>query len=64
MLGVPYADHEFFQGRTRNLLTRDADLETHQQALNDLWAYWDELVTSKEFDPGDDLVSLLFLAGT
>ncbi|GAA1973217.1 cytochrome P450 [Amycolatopsis minnesotensis] len=56
LLGVPYADHEFFQGRTRIVLTRDIGLDDRQQALEDLWNYLDELVAAKEADPGDDLI--------
>lgn len=54
LLGVPYADHDFFQSRTSMLVSRTS-LEDRQRAFAELRAYLDDLVTRKESDPGDDL---------
>jgi cytochrome P450 len=61
MLGVPYADHEFFQSRSRTLLARDSDPDEVQRAADELQAYLDRLVATKEADPqgADDLLGRL-----
>jgi cytochrome P450 len=56
LLGVPYADHEFFQARSKLLITRSTSPETRQNAVEELQRYLDELVTSKENEPSDDLI--------
>ncbi|MFI6928614.1 cytochrome P450 [Nonomuraea spiralis] len=56
LLGVPYADHDFFQSRTTMMVRRDS-LEDRQRAFAELRAYIDDLVTRKESEPGDDLFS-------
>ncbi|AEK39386.1 cytochrome P450 [Amycolatopsis mediterranei S699] len=55
-LGVPYADHEFFQVRSSTLLNREVTQEARVQAVEELQNYLDELVTAKEADPTDDLL--------
>jgi cytochrome P450 len=55
-LGVPYADHEFFQVRSSTLLNREVTQEARIQAVEELQNYLDELVTAKEADPTDDLL--------
>ncbi|MFI9205444.1 cytochrome P450 [Streptomyces sp. NPDC053048] len=47
MLGIPYADHEFFEARSRELLTSDTADEARaaREALRD---YLDELVDAKQ----------------
>ncbi|MGN9838207.1 cytochrome P450 [Nonomuraea sp. H19] len=54
LLGVPYEDHEFFQDRSLQLLTRGGDVD---RATADLAAYLGELVRRKRAAPGDDLIS-------
>ncbi|MEV4574457.1 cytochrome P450 [Nonomuraea jabiensis] len=54
LLGVPYADHDFFQDRSAALVTPDRD---GAQATADLTAYLGELVRRKRVEPGDDLIS-------
>ncbi|MFF0866874.1 cytochrome P450 [Nonomuraea sp. NPDC003560] len=54
MLGVPYADHDFFQSRTA-MMVRRTSLEERRRAFAELRAYLDDLVTRKESEPGDDL---------
>ncbi|MER6004522.1 cytochrome P450 [Nonomuraea angiospora] len=54
LLGVPYADHDFFQSRT-TMMVRRTSLEGRQRAFAELRAYIDDLVTRKESEPSDDL---------
>jgi cytochrome P450 len=56
LLGVPYADHEFFEDRTSTMLSMTLPPLTRQKAFFDIQTYLDELVTGKEADPGDDLL--------
>ncbi|WP_158892057.1 cytochrome P450 [Amycolatopsis anabasis] len=56
LLGVPYSDHDFFQQRSKLMLTRTAEPEARRTAVDDLQSYLDKLVTAKEADPGDDLL--------
>jgi cytochrome P450 monooxygenase len=62
MLGVPYSDHEFFESRTRTLVTFTTSRQDRENAGGELLAYLERLVTIKRRFPGDDLVSKL-LAG-
>ncbi|HEX3779119.1 MAG TPA: cytochrome P450 [Pseudonocardiaceae bacterium] len=59
LLGVPYADHEFFQQRSRDMLDTRADPEHNLRAAKELGAYVYGLVKAKVADPGDDLLSRL-----
>ncbi|UBU17864.1 cytochrome P450 [Nonomuraea gerenzanensis] len=54
LLGVPYADHDFFQSRTTRMVSRTS-MEDRRRAFGELYAYIDDLVTRKESAPGDDL---------
>ena len=56
LLGVPYADHEFFQTRSKLLIARSTSGEVRQQAVEDLQRYLSDLVTSKQQEPTDDLI--------
>ncbi|WP_055484149.1 cytochrome P450 [Streptomyces sp. WMMB 322] len=56
LLGVPYADHEFFQSRSARLLRRTEPMAGREQARDELRTYLDELITAKEQDPTDDLL--------
>ncbi|WP_103353031.1 cytochrome P450 [Amycolatopsis sp. CA-128772] len=55
-LGVPYADHEFFQSRSSTLLNREVTQEVRMQAVEGMQDYLDKLVSAKEADPTDDLL--------
>ncbi|WP_329052183.1 cytochrome P450 [Amycolatopsis sp. NBC_01488] len=55
-LGVPYADHDFFQSRSSTLLNREVTQEARMQAVEEMQGYLDELVAAKEADPTDDLL--------
>ncbi|MDN0197729.1 cytochrome P450 [Streptomyces sp. S.PNR 29] len=59
LLGVPYADHDFFEEQSRRLLRGSVPADT-QDARDRLEAYLGELIDRKRKDPGtgllDDLV--------
>jgi cytochrome P450 len=61
MLGVPYSDHEFFQGLSARLLTSTTAPEEVLRASEELNAYLRSLVEAKVAadDPGDDLLGRL-----
>ena len=63
LLGVPYADHEFFQQHSQDTLNTEAGQEHTQRALRELVDYLARLVLAKQTDPGDDLLSRLLEAG-
>jgi cytochrome P450 len=56
LLGVPYADHDFFQSRSSALLRRSIPVEERIRARDELRSYLDELVSRKERIPADDLL--------
>nr|WP_235215308.1 cytochrome P450 [Phaeacidiphilus oryzae] len=58
LLGVPYADHDFFQTRSGLLLSRVPTVEERNQARGELWGYLGRLIDAKAAaeDPGDDLM--------
>ncbi|MEV6172337.1 cytochrome P450 [Streptomyces sp. NPDC051954] len=58
LLGVPYADHHFFEGQSRRLLRGPTAADT-QDARDQLEAYFDELIDSKEKEPGDGILDEL-----
>jgi cytochrome P450 len=57
LLGIPYADHEFFQARSTVLVRGKISASERIQAGIELLTYLDELVTRREEDPADDLIS-------
>ncbi|ANY10013.1 cytochrome P450 [Pseudonocardia sp. HH130630-07] len=56
MLGVPYADHDFFQARTATLIRRSSPPGDKARALDELRGYLGELLTRKDAEPTDDLL--------
>jgi cytochrome P450 len=56
LLGVPYADHDFFQGTTTVMARLDSTQEQVTTALHTLAGYLRELVVAKRAAPGDDLL--------
>jgi cytochrome P450 len=56
LLGVPYDDHDFFQERSRPLVSAVGGPEQGAAALADLGEYLDGLVASKERAPSEDLL--------
>jgi cytochrome P450 len=59
LLGVPYADHEFFERNSSQLINRTATEEARAMAHVNLVEYLDNLVGEKLKQPGDDLLSQL-----
>ncbi|MCK2220282.1 cytochrome P450 [Actinomadura sp. ATCC 31491] len=59
LLGVPYADHGFFQDNSKTVIRRDASPEERTAAGKRLFAYLDDLVGRKLAEPADDLLSQL-----
>lgn len=57
MLGVPYADHKFFQDQTTLMLHRDSSPETVVGAQEALRAYLRELIERQKAQPADGLIS-------
>jgi cytochrome P450 len=57
ILGVPYADHEFFQKQSTLMLHRDSSPEMMVGAQDALRQYLLALITAKLDDPADDLIS-------
>jgi cytochrome P450 len=64
LLGIPYADHEFFQARAAVLLRGKIAVSERIQAAVDLMTYLDELITRREKDPTDDLIGRQLETGT
>ncbi|GAA1896362.1 cytochrome P450 [Streptomyces durmitorensis] len=58
LLGVPYADHEFFEEQSRRLL-RGPRAEDTERARDELDAYFHALIESKRREPGDGLLDEL-----
>ncbi|MER7675545.1 cytochrome P450 [Streptomyces sp. NPDC096934] len=58
LLGVPYADHEFFEEQSRRLLRGPTAADT-QEARDRLDAYFGTLIDRKQKEPGDGLLDEL-----
>jgi len=56
---VPYADHAFFEDRSRTAIRRGSTPQEAQRAFMDLVLYLDRLLRRKDRNPGDDLLSRL-----
>ncbi|MGW0805385.1 cytochrome P450 [Nonomuraea sp. NPDC002799] len=63
LLGVPYADREFFQSRTRALLASAGDPEAFAAVNKEIRAFLDDLVTRAAAAPQDDLLGRLITGG-
>jgi cytochrome P450 len=59
LLGVPYADHDFFQSHSKVLIDSAVTGEQKTAAHQALGDYLQRLVEEKRHKPGDDLVSRL-----
>ncbi len=57
LLGVPYADHEFFQANSKVMIRRDAEPEERAAGHRALIGYLDDLMGEKLARPADDLLS-------
>lgn len=60
LLGVPYTDHEFFEGQSRRLLRGPAVADV-EDARNQLDAYFEKLIDhkQKQAEPGDGVLDEL-----
>ncbi|MFD7017728.1 cytochrome P450 [Streptomyces sp. NPDC059161] len=58
LLGVPYADHDFFQDASKRLV-QATDVAGAVAARDDLRAYLDTLITRLEAEPGSGLLGTL-----
>ncbi|MET9001805.1 cytochrome P450 [Amycolatopsis sp. NPDC004169] len=56
MLGVPYADHDFFQTHTAKLIKRDTPPQERRAAVEAVREYMSDLIAGKEDNPPDDLL--------
>jgi cytochrome P450 len=56
MLGVPYADHDFFQTHTATLIKRDTPPQERRAAVEAVREYMGDLIAGKEDNPPDDLL--------
>jgi cytochrome P450 len=61
LLGVPYADHDFFQRNARTMLHRDSPVDEQLAAQRELVDYLAGVAAGKLAKPADDLLSWLVL---
>ncbi|MDT0266015.1 cytochrome P450 [Streptomyces sp. DSM 44915] len=59
LLGVPYADHDFFQANSATIINREVTQEQRFAAHGRLTDYLDRLVAEKLAEPREDLLSSL-----
>jgi cytochrome P450 len=59
LLGVPYADHDFFQRRARVIVSRDESVARVIAAHGELTEYLEGVIADKLAEPADDLLSRL-----
>jgi len=57
LLGVPYADHEFFQANSNKTISHDSTPEEAMRASGALSGYLDNLLRQKMTDPAEDVLS-------
>ncbi|MFM9608099.1 cytochrome P450 [Streptomyces niveiscabiei] len=57
LLGVPYADHDFFQGNTKTMILQTATPEERTEASRAIGGYLGALLEQRVADPRDDLIS-------
>ncbi|AGZ42539.1 cytochrome P450 [Actinoplanes friuliensis] len=59
LLGVPYADHAFFQQRSAILLDQSADPLKLRDAIGELRGYLADLIEARRQQPAEDLIGRL-----
>jgi cytochrome P450 len=57
MLGVPYADHEFFQTRSTHMVSHKTPPDVVARSVVEFMTYLGKLVADKAQNPTDDLLS-------
>lgn len=63
LLGVPNADRDFFEAKTRILVSLGSTDDEREAASKALLRYLNRLITIKDKRPGDDLISRLLATG-
>jgi cytochrome P450 len=59
LLGVPYADRDEFQARSRRMVDASLSLEQQTEVFREDHAYMSRLVERAQADPGDDILGML-----
>ncbi|MFE7594144.1 cytochrome P450 [Kitasatospora sp. NPDC057512] len=59
LLGVPYEDHEYFQGNSRTLLSNTSTIERRLEVRDEMLEYLEALAARKREEPRDDILSRL-----
>lgn len=59
MLGVPYDDHELFHRATKVQFSAKSTPAEVRASIDELFAYLDDLISRKEREPADDIISRL-----
>jgi cytochrome P450 len=59
LLGVPYADHDFFQATSAKLISRETSTAAMKDTMAEVSGYLEELIDRKLAAPADDLLSRL-----
>jgi cytochrome P450 len=62
LLGVPYRDHEYFQQRSKLVISRTTSAEDAVRASDELKQYLADLVKEKDQRPTDDLLGRLVVS--
>jgi cytochrome P450 len=62
LLGVPYADHEYFERLASMLTSIETTPEDYASALQDLSAHFERVVSEKEEQPTDDIIGRLVVS--
>jgi cytochrome P450 len=57
LLGVPYADHDFFQANSKTILHQEATPEERSAAVVALAGYLNTLIGERLADPSEDMLS-------
>jgi cytochrome P450 len=63
LLGVPYEDHDFFQERSRVLLTMRSTPDEVRSSQHELLGYLERLAAKKRHEPDDGIISRLAARG-
>lgn len=56
LLGVPYADHDFFQACSKKLITRETPVDEAVATSEELRSYLLDLIAAKQKSPTDDMI--------
>ena len=57
LLGVPYTEHAFFQKHSSRILNRESTADERGESVEEMQNYLSRLVSAKEAEPADDLLS-------